>query len=151
MNTIQTSKLVYGLRGVAGGVGVGTAMIASKFDAVLGGLLSVFPIISTVNLISLWLSHGEHFILGAIGPVILGNLSISTYAYTYSVLMPLLGPIFGAITAVLIAITLISLPTALLFRFLNQRDTLETSDSNEAEQEGLPLIDQPRVSNYSST
>ena len=133
-------------------MGVGTAMIASKFDAVLGGLLSVFPIISTVNLISLWLSHGEHFTLGAIGPVILGNLSISTYAYTYSVLMPLLGPIVGAITAVLIAITVISLPTALLFRYLNRRDeaTVETSDSNEAEEE-MPLVDQPRVSNYSST
>jgi len=68
------------------------------------------------------------------------------------VLMPLLGPIVGAITAVLIAITVISLPTALLFRYLNRRDeaTVETSDSNEAEEE-MPLVDQPRVSNYSST
>lgn len=108
------------LRMVAGSIGVIFIVLLAKVHAVLSGLLSVFPLIGTANLIALWLAWGETFTLGTVGPLIVGNLSYPVFAYSYSVLLPALGLVRGAVASVVLAVALVSVPAALFIQWLNR-------------------------------
>jgi hypothetical protein len=68
---------------VAGSVALG------EVNRTAGGMLSVFPAIFLTTMTGLWLSQGDAVPLGAIGPMIIGAVSVPIYAITFSLLLSL--------------------------------------------------------------
>jgi hypothetical protein len=76
----------------------------------VAGMAAVFPAIFLTTMCSLWLSHGESVGLGAVGPMMLGGVSVSAFAWIAAWWIPEFGPILGPIGAWLVAVILITLP-----------------------------------------
>jgi hypothetical protein len=98
-------------RGVVAGAAIGTAIwLAAHGGAMVAGMAAVFPAIFLTTMCSLWLSHGESVGLGAVGPMMLGGVSVSAFAWIAAWWIPEFGPILGPIGAWLVAVILITLP-----------------------------------------
>lgn len=57
-----------------------TAILAESGYGVLSGLAAVFPAIFITTMVSLWLAQGHAVPIGAIGPMMLGSISVSIFA-----------------------------------------------------------------------
>jgi hypothetical protein len=77
---------------------------------VASGIASVFPVIFTTIMVATWLSQGAHVPTGAVGPMALGTLSVSTYALLAAVLFPLLPVAAAAAVCWVAAVALASVP-----------------------------------------
>ena len=92
-------------RGIAAAIAIGVAVwLSQQGSPLLAGIASVFPAIFLTTMVALWISQGEEVPSGAVGPMMLGSMSVSLYALVATVLIPS----FGIIS---VSYTHLTLPT----------------------------------------
>jgi hypothetical protein len=105
------SSIILLSRGFFAGLAIGCALcIAATGAQTLAGIASVFPAIFWTTMVSVWMSQGQAVSSGAVGPMMLGSLSVALYALSAPLLFQSMGPVFGALCAWLIAVLFGSLP-----------------------------------------
>ena len=104
-------------RGVLAATAIGISVwISALGNPLLAGMASVFPAIFLTTMVSVWMSQGEAVQAGAVGPMMLGSGSVSLYALSAAFLIPQFGLLWGALSAWLIAVSLLSFPAWLWLR-----------------------------------
>jgi len=99
-------------RGLIAGVAIGFSVWFSETGgALIAGMAAVFPAIYLTTMCSLWIAHGESVGAGAIGPMMLGGASVSTYAWFAAWWLPSFGPIAGTLAAWVVSVSLITVPS----------------------------------------
>ncbi len=101
-------------RGLLAAVAIGlSVLLAEVAGPMAAGLAATFPAIFLTTMVSLWLSQGTAVQAGAVGPMMLGSASVSAYAVLVALTLPAWGPLWGATSAWLGAVALVTLPAAL--------------------------------------
>jgi hypothetical protein len=121
------------LRGALAGLAIFVSVLLSGADGVMGGMASTFPAIFLSIQVSLWVSSGGAVQGGAVGPVMLGAVSVSTFAMLFSAVAPLWGIAAAVGVAWGGAVLFVSLPA---YIFLGWRAAI--AGSAAAEQPPLP-------------
>jgi len=102
---------VLALRGVAAAAVIGVALVLARSGLpVASGLASVFPVIFTTIMVATWLAQGAHVPTGAVGPMALGTLSVSGYAFLAAWLFPILPIAIAAAVCWIGAVVAVSVP-----------------------------------------
>jgi hypothetical protein len=98
-------------RGIAAAIAIGIAVwLSQQGSPLLAGIASVFPAIFLTTMVSLWLSQGEEVPSGAVGPMMLGSMSVSLYALATTRFIPLYGILSGSILSWAVSLLFISIP-----------------------------------------
>lgn len=95
--------------GAAGAVAL-AVWIAHVGSPLLAGMASVFPAIFLTTMLSLWLAQGETVPVGAVGPMMLGSVSVSVFALLAAFTFPRFGAATGTLVSWVAAATLATLP-----------------------------------------
>lgn len=117
----KPSPWVYLIRGSAATTTIFLGSIVARTQPSLGGFVSCFPVIYLTTMIGVWVSQGDKVAAGAAGPMVLGGLSVSIFAFAYGVLFSHFGWLSSAIMAYLIAVLGWSIPLAFFLRWFNAR------------------------------
>lgn len=114
------------VRGLAAALVIAFALVLKRAGLpVASGIASVFPVIFTTIMVATWLAQGAHVPTGAVGPMALGTVSVSTYALLAALLFPLLPIALAAFVCWVAAIGLASIPAYLFLR--SRRAKLEST------------------------
>ncbi len=112
-------------RGVAAALVIGFALVLRRSGLpVASGIASVFPVIFTTIMVATWLAQGAHVPTGAVGPMMLGTLSVSAYALLAAALFPLMPVAIAAAVCWLGAVMIASVPA---FAYLRHRRRVATT------------------------
>lgn len=112
------------VRGIAAALVIAFALVLKRAGLpVASGIASVFPVIFTTIMVATWLAQGAHVPTGAVGPMALGTLSVSTYALLAALLFPLMPVALAAFVCWVAAIGLASIPAYLFLRSRRHRHT----------------------------
>ena len=77
----RVGPLMLACRGIAAATAIGLAVWLSQLGSpLLAGMASVFPAIFLTSMVALWIAQGEDVPSGAVGPMMLGAMSVSFYA-----------------------------------------------------------------------
>ncbi len=107
----KVSFPILAARGIAAALAIGFAVwLSQQGSPLLAGIASVFPAIFLTTMIALWISQGEEVPRGAVGPMMLGSMSVSLYALAATRLIPSFGVITGSIFSWLVSLIFISIP-----------------------------------------
>ena len=119
----KVGPLTLAMRGVAAATAIGVAVWLSQLGTpLLAGMASVFPAIFLTSMVALWIAQGEDVPSGAVGPMMLGAMSVSFYALLATYTLPEFGVIVGSGITWLASIAVISVPAAFWLRFrVNRR------------------------------
>jgi hypothetical protein len=118
----RVGPLTLAMRGVAAATAIGVAVWFSQLGSpLLAGMASVFPAIFLTSMVALWIAQGEEVPSGAVGPMMLGAMSVSFYALLATYTLPEYGVIVGSILTWFASIFAISIPSALWLRFRANR------------------------------
>lgn len=99
------------MRGLAAAAAIGLAVhLATLGSPLLAGIAAVFPAIFLTSMVALWISQGEAVPTGAVGPMMLGGMSVSVYALLATQLFPRLGPLVGSLVVWLLSVLIVTLP-----------------------------------------
>jgi hypothetical protein len=110
------------LRGLAAAVAIGLAMaLARSGMPVAGGIASVFPAIFTTIMVATWISQGAQVPTGAVGPLMLGTMSVGAYALLAAVLFPRMHVAAASATCWVIAVSAINVPGYLWVQRVRRR------------------------------
>ena len=113
---------VLALRGLAAGGAIAVALVLARGgDPIAGGIASVFPAIFTAIMVATWLAQGAQVPTGAVGPMMLGTLSVSAFALLASAAIPRLGVAAGAAVCWIIAVACINVPAYAWLRWVRAR------------------------------
>ncbi len=113
----KVGPLTLFVRGLAAGCAIGVAvLLADLGNPLASGVASIFPAIFTTSMVALWISQGEAVPAGAVGPMMLGAMSVSSCALFYAILFPMLGQsVIGLIIATILgwilAVIIITIPS----------------------------------------
>ena len=136
--------LMYLSRGVLAGVAIGASLVISSVSPVAGGVASVFPSITTTTMVMLWVQQGRELPAGAAGPMMLGNVAVSTYCVLFAVLWRQLSgegagvPVGLLLTAVCLlcyvfAATFVSIPIFALLQW--RKNQVESGQAGTPEEQ----------------
>ena len=118
----KVGPLTLAMRGVAAATAIGVAVWFSQLGSpLLAGMASVFPAIFLTSMVALWIAQGEDVPSGAVGPMMLGAMSVSFYALLATHTLPEFGVIVGSAITWLASIAAISVPAAFWLRFRANR------------------------------
>ena len=118
----RVGMMTFAMRGIAAATAIGTAVWLSQVGSpLLAGMASVFPAIFLTSMVALWIAQGEDVPSGAVGPMMLGAMSVSFYALLATQTLPEYGVIVGSIITWFASISAISIPSALWLRFRGNR------------------------------
>ena len=118
----RVSSLTLAMRGVAAATAIGVAVWLSQLGSpLLAGMASVFPAIFLTSMVALWIAQGEEVPSGAVGPMMLGAMSVSFYALLGTYTLPEYGVVVGSILTWFASITAISVPSVFWLRFRANR------------------------------
>ena len=92
------------LRGVLTGTIIAISVLLSNMSASLSGIFSVFPAILLSTMIISVREHGPKFAAGMAKSMILGSISVMSYAISIHFFYPTYGIIFGTIIAFTISV-----------------------------------------------
>lgn len=113
----EVGILMLAVRGIAAACAIGIAVWFSQHGSpLLAGIASVFPAIFLTSMVALWISQGEDVPSGAVGPMMLGGMSVSLYALLATRLFPEQGVIVGSALAWIASLLLISIPATFWLR-----------------------------------
>jgi hypothetical protein len=99
-------------RGLIAGTAIGSSVwLGETAGPLIAGMAAVFPAIYLTTMCILWFTHGETVGAGAIGPMMLGGASVSTYAWLAAWWLPMFGPIGGTLAAWSVAVAVITIPS----------------------------------------
>jgi len=91
---------VLAARGLLAAGAIALAVLLARLDVpLLAGMAAVFPAIYLTTMVSLWLAQGEAVPAGAVGPMMLGSASVSTFALLATWSVPALGVAAGCALA----------------------------------------------------
>lgn len=93
-NKVGIATLV--ARGAAAAAAVFASVLVSAVDDFAAGVASCFPAIFMTSMVSLWLAQGSGVPSGAIGPLILGSVSVPFYSIVYALIVTRPGERDGA-------------------------------------------------------
>ena len=109
-------------RGIAAATAIGLAVWLSQLGSpMLAGMASVFPAIFLTSMVALWIAQGEDVPSGAVGPMMLGAMSVSFYALLATLTLPEFGVVTGSVMTWVASICFVSVPAALWLRFIDNR------------------------------
>ena len=118
----KVGPLTLAMRGVAAATAIGVAVWLSQLGSpLLAGMASVFPAIFLTSMVALWIAQGEDVPSGAVGPMMLGAMSVSFYALLATYTLPEFGVILGSGITWIASIAAISAPAAFWLRFRANR------------------------------
>lgn len=101
-------------RGAAAAMAIGCAMLLARAGLpVASGIASVFPVIFTTIMVATWISQGPQVPTGAVGPMMLGTLSVTAFALLAAELFPRMAPAPAAAACWLAATACVSVPAYL--------------------------------------
>ena len=101
-------------RGAAAAVAIGCAMLLARAGLpVASGIASVFPVIFTTIMVATWISQGPQVPTGAVGPMMLGTLSVTAFALLAAELFPRMAPAPAALACWVAATGCVSVPAYL--------------------------------------
>lgn len=104
-------------RGSAAGAAIAAAVwIAESGNGIVAGMAAVFPAIFLTTMVALWWSHGSAMSAGTVGPMMLGSMSVSSFAFCAAFTFPYFGTVFGCIVSWLFAAGCVQFPLWLLVR-----------------------------------
>ncbi len=110
------------MRGVAAATAIGVAVWLSQLGSpLLAGMASVFPAIFLTSMVALWIAQGEEVPSGAVGPMMLGAMSVSFYALLATYMLPEFGVVLGSAITWFASIATISVPAVFWLRFQANR------------------------------
>ena len=92
------------LRGILAGTIISIAVMLSNFNATLSGIFTVFPAILSSTMIISLKEHGPDFSAGMAKSMILGSLSVMSYAVSIHFFYGLYGIIVGSIIAFFVSL-----------------------------------------------
>jgi hypothetical protein len=108
---MRVSLWVLLARGVFAALAIGVCVwIASMGNPLAAGVVSVFPAIFLTTMVSVWLSQGRAVQAGAVGPMMLGSLSVAAFALWARLFMIELGPWTGSIASWTAAVVTTTVP-----------------------------------------
>ena len=85
----RVGPLTLACRGIAAATAIGLAVWFSQLGSpLLAGMASVFPAIFLTSMVALWIAQGEDVPSGAVGPMMLGAMSVSFYALLATFTLP---------------------------------------------------------------
>jgi hypothetical protein len=87
------------LRGILAGTIIAISVILSNTSAVLSGIFSIFPAIFSSTMIIALREHGPHFSAGIAKSMIIGSMSVMSYAISIYYLYPIYGIWLGTLLA----------------------------------------------------
>jgi hypothetical protein len=118
----RVGPLTLAMRGVAAATAIGAAVWLSQLGSpLLAGMASVFPAIFLTSMVALWIAQGEEVPSGAVGPMMLGAMSVSFYALLATHTLQEYGVVAGSILTWFASIFAISVPSVLWLRFRANR------------------------------
>ena len=121
--TRHVSPAVLFARGIAAAIAIGLAMWIGKLGhPIAAGMTSVFPAIFLTTMVATWISQGDRVPTGAVGPMLLGSISISVYAWIALASLPEFGSVLGSLIAWSGSVLLATLPAALWLRAKTSRE-----------------------------
>jgi hypothetical protein len=97
-------------RSLLAATAIGFAVFLGTFSQFAAGVASCFPAVFLTSMVSLWMSQGEAVPAGAVGPMVLGSLSVSSFAALASITFPEVGPWIGLCILYPTVVLLISVP-----------------------------------------
>ena len=113
----RVAPLVLAARGVAAGIAIGIAvMLARSGLPIASSMAAVFPAIFTTIMVATWLAQGSQVPTGAVGPMMLGTLSVSAYALLAAWAFPAMPTAAAATLCWVLAATAVSVPGYLWLR-----------------------------------
>ena len=118
----RVGPLMLACRGIAAATAIGLAVWLSQLGSpLLAGMASVFPAIFLTSMVALWIAQGEEGPRGAVGPTMLGAMSVSFYALLATLTLPEYGVLIGSVITWIASIGFVSVPAALWLRFNDNR------------------------------
>lgn len=108
-------------RGVTAAVIIFIAVMISKLNPTITGLVVSFPAIVGTTIASVYISQGVEVAAGATGPMMVSSVSPGVYAILFGCLLPYLKSIATPIVSFLIAGSCVSTPLAFFIRYLDRR------------------------------
>ena len=118
----RVGPLMLACRGIAAATAIGLAVWLSQLGSpLLAGMASVFPAIFLTSMVALWIAQGEEVPSGAVGPMMLGAMSVSFYALLATLTLPEYGVLIGSVITWIASIGFVSVPAALWLRFNDNR------------------------------
>lgn len=118
------------LRGLAAAAAIGIAMALARSGLpVAGGIASVFPAIFTTIMVATWISQGAQVPTGAVGPLMLGTMSVGAYALLAAVLFPRMHVAAASAACWVTAVCAINVPGYLWVQHVRRRHAARTSVS----------------------
>jgi hypothetical protein len=110
------------MRGSGATFAIGLAVwLSQNGSPLLAGIAAVFPAIFMTSMVALWIAQGEDVPGGAVGPMMLGAMSVSFYALFSTLIFPTYGIIIGSAITWVVSISAISAPAALWLQFSTNR------------------------------
>jgi hypothetical protein len=108
-------------RGAAAAAAIGCALLLARAGLpVASGIASVFPAIFTTVMVATWIAQGPRVPTGAVGPMMLGTLSVTAYALLAAWLFPLIPAGWAAAACWVAATGCVSVPA---YAWLSARAT----------------------------
>lgn len=113
----RVSASVLVMRGGAAAAAIALALVLARSGLpVAGGIASVFPAIFTTIMVATWLSQGAQVPTGAVGPLMLGTMSVSAYALLAAALYTRMPVAAAAALCWVLAVGCVSVPGFLWIR-----------------------------------
>eukprot|EP01138_Halocafeteria_seosinensis_P010491 gb/GECG01010711.1/.p1 GENE.gb/GECG01010711.1/~~gb/GECG01010711.1/.p1 ORF type:complete len:357 (+),score=28.26 gb/GECG01010711.1/:1-1071(+) len=118
-NAVSVGVLVS--RGLCATMAIAITIWIGKISPVLSGLMSTFPAIFVTSMTALWLSQGEDVPTGAVGPMMLGSLSVPTFAIIFGLTATKWGIPGAVLFAWVIAVSCISFPVTMFLKWRRKK------------------------------
>ncbi|MDP6899253.1 MAG: hypothetical protein QGF94_00245 [Candidatus Thalassarchaeaceae archaeon] len=118
----KVGPLTLAMRGIAASTAIGLAVWLSQLGSpFVAGMASVFPAIFLTSMVALWIAQGEDVPSGAVGPMMLGAMSVSFYALLATYTLPEFGVVLGSAITWFASIAVISVPASFWLRLRANR------------------------------
>lgn len=103
--------VIWLVRGSAAGAAIAAAVwIAETGNGIVAGMAAVFPAIFLTTMVALWWSHGSTMSAGTVGPMMIGSVSVSSFAFCAAFTFPYLGGFIGCLVSWGVAAGCVQLP-----------------------------------------
>jgi hypothetical protein len=113
----RVGPLVLAARGAAAGIAIGVSVALARSGLpIASSMAAVFPAIFTTIMVATWLAQGSQVPTGAVGPMMLGTLSVSVYALLAAWAFPAMPTAAAAALCWVVAAMAVSVPGYLWLR-----------------------------------
>jgi len=127
------------MRGLLAAISISIGVFLTEVDETAAGIATTFPAIFTTTMISLWISQDSAVSVGAVGPLLMGSVSVSMYSCLFFTFTKLMKPLLPEIPLIIVSCLLAymgaliggSLPSFFLIRCRRARNRNNTLVEDE--------------------